>query len=120
MSEETKLEAMYYHMREARHVRWLEGNSKYHMLRTIGGAVGDAKNTPSTEDYELLKEIKGQPVETTKIQQSTFYLQQPRSSAGAPCVICHSTVYRKDSDGIKSRVHDDCWTALKSWLLGNN
>jgi len=40
MSELTKLETMYYHMREARHLRFLESNPSYAISRTLNTFKG--------------------------------------------------------------------------------
>ena len=52
-SELTKLEAMYYHMREDRHIRFLESNDLYRQIRQVGhinGIMNDGRRTPSKSD----------------------------------------------------------------------
>lgn len=105
MSELIKLECMFYHKREPRHVKFLQGNLTYRRLRTLGrdgGLPEEARLDEGTNDY------------TAPIAAQAM---RPLPVVGAKCVFCQNRVKYLPSNGVNSRAHNKCWQIFSGQML---
>lgn len=111
MSELTKLETMYFHARQPKHIRWLENNPMYRKLRTLGRDAG----LPSQEQKE--NEEITQYHSAATLGPVIAQMQRPQPTVGAKCVFCGNRVKYLATNGINPRTHEKCWQQVKGKLL---